>query len=259
MIKEIISYLTQKSLPEARAFGHLYESISLVEKEKRCHEAWRSHRDHSKQFIISQCLTLSHFDHLLILGSGPLHEIPIEWLSQKFKKVTLLDVVHLHQVKKEYRHLLNVEFVEHDLTEVEAELLNYDRLLKKVPTFMTDQKLSMVISANVMSQLPLHFQNYIEKKRKKKFTQKMLDDFLEELTRSHVAYLRSFNAKVILITDTEKYYLNAQGDILEKEFNYPHLNLPLPVQEWMWSVAPLGELGSDLELKMKVSGFVLKK
>src|SRR4051812_25362893 len=118
MITELITYLSSKTTPEARAFGHLYEAIALVQREKRCSTYWLAHRTMCKNFIIENAQKISEKNSILILGSGPLHEIPLEYLAKEFKNVDLVDVVHLNETKKKWKHLTNVHFIEADVTEL---------------------------------------------------------------------------------------------------------------------------------------------
>lgn len=261
MIKELLTYLREKRhlLPEARTFGHLHESISLVAKEKRNRSAWRSHREQSKQFIIDQCQNLSHYDSVLVLGSGPLHEVPIEWLSQNFKDVFLVDIVHLRQTRKAVAGLNNITFIEHDISEMESSIDSTRRLIDRVPTKFLERQHSIVISANVMSQIPLHLYRFVAKHLKNKFNDIEIDDFLKRSCKNHLRYLRAFKAKVLLITDVETLYLNSSGELQEKEASYPYLSLPPTDREWTWSLAPIPEFSPDTEVRMKVAGIVLKK
>jgi len=259
MLKELFTYVIQKNvLPIARSFGHLYESISLVEREKRCRSHWRSHCENSKQFIIQQCQTLPVKKNILILGSGPLHEIPIEWLCRNFEDIFLVDVVHLQSVKKDCAHLKNLHFIVHDISEIEDEIQKTKTLIKKIPHFLTDHPFSCVISANVMSQIPLHLHNYISKNLKNSFSEQEVEDFLLESTKAHFAYLHSLQApRKLLITDVETFYFDGKGHLIETHLNYSHLKLPAAQHEWMWDVAPIPELSREWEMKMKVAGFVL--
>jgi len=98
---------------------------------------------------------------VVILGSGPLHEIPIEWLSRHFQQVILVDIVHLQSTKKSVSHLSNITFVQHDISELEEALQKGD-LTPKIPTKKFTDNCSVVISANLLSQIPLHLKRYID-------------------------------------------------------------------------------------------------
>lgn len=259
MIKEILTYITeQPRLKEAKRFGHLAESISLLSREERCQKAWLPHRTECKNFISANLHYAIHFDSILILGSGPLHEIPIEFIAKKFRRVVLVDIVHLKNTKKSVAHLTNIEFIEHDITEIEQNLFIEKKLIEKTPTAFLKENWGMVLSVNMMSQLPLHLGTWIEKKLKNKFSSVLIKNYLEAVTRNHFEYLKSFHAPVILITDTEATYRDKGDNIIQTDHNYTHLKLPGALAEWNWNVAPIPEFQKDIGIVMRVCGFVIK-
>lgn len=259
MIRELLTYISERpKYKEARSFGHLKESISLLFREKRCQKTWATHRASCKQFITSELKNARHYDSVLVLGSGPLHEIPIEILSTTFKRVVLVDIVHLKSTKKSVAHLTNVEFVEHEITEIEEALRLNKQLKDKIPQTFLDHKWGLVLSVNIMSQLPLHLHTFIEVKLKNKFATPEVETFLKAVTKNHLNYLQSFQTNVILITDTQTIYYDKKDNIIQTDNNYDHLELPKPALEWNWNVAPIPEFQKDIGYKMRVSGFVLK-
>ena len=257
MIKELITYFTEKVSKEAKAFGHLYEAISLIEKEKRCQSFWLAHRAHCKNFISKYTNNVSNKDKILILGSGPLHEIPIEYLSREFKQVDLVDMVHLKSIKNAYTHLRNIQFIEADITELELEIMKIKKIINHEPQLFLQDQYDLVISANLMSQLPYHLQNYLEKKANPKLSENELDQFGNQVTLDHYNYLNKFSCPVLLITDIETQIFD-KNDLLIEHFNpYNHIHLPIPAETWIWNVAPIPEYQKDVALKMKVAAFIL--
>jgi hypothetical protein len=255
LIREALTYLSENpKLEVAKKFGHLSESISLIEREKRCSKAWLPHRTQCKQFILNQTLELKDFENVLILGSGPLHEIPIEELSKKFKKVILVDIVHLKSTKKSIAHLSNIEFVEHDITECEAELLSGNFTSIEPKTFL-ETKFSLILSVNIMSQLPIHIENYIENNLRSHFNKNTLALYLENLSLYHLEYLKKFNSPALIITDVETIYYDTSGNVFQTDINYSHLSLPKKSDEWIWNVAPIPEFRKDVGIRMKVAAF----
>lgn len=258
MIREAFTYLLERpKLQEAIKFGHLFESVSILSREKRCKNAWASHRENCKSFIAGSIQSAHHLESVLVLGSGPLHEIPIELLAKTFKRVVLVDIVHLSSTKKKCAPYNNIEFVEHELTEIERDIFLSGKLINKIPKNFIDSSWGLVLSVNVMSQLPLHLEKFIRKKFN--FNDSEIEIFLQNITKNHFLFLESFQAPAVLITDTETHYLDDKSAILQVDLNYEHIKLPKPVKEWMWDVAPIPEFKKDIAIKMKVSGFVLKK
>ncbi|MBC7428834.1 MAG: hypothetical protein H7336_09505 [Bacteriovorax sp.] len=258
MIREVLTYLFERPmLPEAKSFGHLAESISLISREKRCKLAWLSHRIQCKEFITTGLSQAKNFESILVLGSGPLHEIPIENLSRTFKKVVLVDIVHLKATRESVAHLTNIEFVEHEISEIESSLKNEKALIEKIPGAFQNIDWGLVLSVNVMSQLPLHLASYIKKKLKNKFSDEEVQKFLERVTVNHLLFLNAFRCPVILITDVETTYTDKNEAILQNDINYTHLTFPKTTEQWIWNVAPIPEFDKNIGMKMLVSAFVL--
>ena len=259
MIRELLTYVSHRpKLKEAKTFGHLVESISLLSRESRCKKYWKPHRTQCQNFITEHLDAAIHFDSVLVLGSGPLHEIPIEILAKKFKKVTLVDIVHLKSTKSSILHLKNVEFIEHDVSELECVLMKEKKLENFVPKKFTDESWGLILSVNIMSQLPIHFNSYIEKNFKNKTTPEAVKKFLENITADHLSYLHSFKCPALLITDVRTHYSDSQDKIFQTDENYLHLKMPLAAQSWSWNIAPIPEFQKDVGMKMDVSAFVIK-
>lgn len=240
----------------AKKFGHLKESIALLKRQKRCHLFWKTHQDHCKKLILETLSLVKKFDRILIIGSGPLHEIPIEEISKKFKEVILVDIVHLKVTKNKYRHLSNLHFVEHDITELENDLIKEKKLLNKTPNKFLDEEFDFVISANLLSQLAIHLKKFINKNHIESDENK-IDQFCFDLTKNHVDYLTKFNCIKLLITDIETYLDYPQKNLREIETPYINFSLPKEVDSWIWNIAPIPELSNDFSLQMKVVGIIL--
>lgn len=255
----MIAYFKSKSTKEAKIFGHLYEAIALIEREKRCRSHWLSHRTMCKNIIKDSVQMITNKTSILILGSGPLHEIPIDFLSQSFDRVDLVDVVHLLSTKKEHAHLKNLHFIEADITELEMELLKTKKKLNKVPSQFLDQSYDFVISANLLSQLAYHQRNFLEKKATPRLSNEELDRFAHQVTFDHFLYLKKFSCPVLLVTDVETILLDEKELIVQTETPYINFFFPKPILEWWWNVAPIPEYHKDLAVKMKVQAFILNR
>lgn len=257
MIRELISYFTTSATDEAKAFGHLYESISLIEREKRCSHHWLPHRTKCKNTILKIQSKIPNHKSVLVLGSGPLHEFPIEEMADIFEQIDLVDVVHLKKTKDQYKHLRNVRFIEKDITELESIILKEKKVRNLTPTQFLDNNYDLVISANLMSQLSIHLRKFLEKKSSPKLSDLELDQFANQVSLDHFQYLTNFNCPVLLITDTETQFIGINDEILDTD--RPYINFPLPKShdDWWWNVAPRPEYSKDYSVRMKVSVFVL--
>lgn len=257
LIREILTYLSAKTTKEARAFGHLYESISLLAREKRCQKFWLPHRTQCKNFILKAAKSCKKHDAILILGSGPLHEIPLNELSEMYERVDLVDVVHLSETKNKYSHLANVHFIEADVTELESEIRREKIIINKVPSAFLTGNYSLVVSANLLSQLPYHLRSFLLKKASQKITEEQLDNFCYQVSLDHYQYLAKFRCPVVLITDTESHYIGKKEETIDVQTPYINFTLPVPHEQWWWNLAPRPEFSKDYSVKMKVSAFIL--
>lgn len=257
MIRELITYFRATATKEAKAFGHLYESIAISEREKRCKSFWLPHRTNCKNFIKEAFAYVSAHDRVLVLGSGPLHEIPIDELASTFKRVDLVDVVHLKETINQYKHLQNVHFIEADITELESRIHNEKKIVNAIPTLFQNEHYDLVISANLLSQLSYHLRNFLEKKASPKLTEKELDDFCYQVSLDHYNYLTHFPCPVVLITDIETHLIGKNEELIEIQTPYINFVLPSPQKVWWWNVAPIPEYSKEISLKMKVAGFIL--
>lgn len=257
MIRELFLYFQNKSSKEARQFGHLYESISLLEREKRCRTYWQSHRTMCKNFIAENISLAPQKKSVLVLGSGHLHEIPIELLAKSFERVDLVDIVHLKSVKDAHSQFNNVRFIEADVTELEREILKSKKALNVVPSLFLNQNYDLVISANLLSQLSYHLRNFLEKNARPKLSKEQLDSFAYQVTFDHFLYLKNFSCPVILITDVETIFLDPSDKVIGSESPYINFSFPRAQREWWWNLAPIPEYEKETALKMKVEAFIL--
>lgn len=257
MITEIFQYLLENTSGHARKFGHLKESIAIYKRQKRNQKAWSSHQENCQNEIIGFCQNLKNRETILILGSGLLHEIPITYLQANFKKVVLVDIVHLNFVKKLVAKFPNVELIEHDLTEIEHHLIQ-GKMINQIPCRFLNENFSAVISANLMSQIPHNLKKYIEK-NKIENDELIIDQFCATAYRQHYEYLMKFNSPSLIITDIETNLLNRDGQIIETERPTAVSILPQAKHQWIWNIAPQGEIDRELSLQMKVASIILDK
>jgi hypothetical protein len=257
LFKEMWLYFNTKTSKEARAFGHLYESISLIEREKRCQKHWQSHRLNCKNFILKTLAATKKNNAVLVLGSGPLHEIPLIELAKHFKKVDLVDVVHLNETKKKYTQLKNIFFIEADITELEKIIYKKKSPYNKTPDLFLDKHYDLVISANLLSQLSYHLRSFLEKNSSVKLSEDELDTFCYQVSLDHFKYLKNFNSPVILITDLETHIVGKNNELLEIQTPYINFDLPKISENWVWDLAPLPEFSKNFSVKMQVAAFIL--
>lgn len=257
MISELIQYFFERTSGHARKFGHLKESIAILSRQKRNQNAWSSHQSNCKNEIISFCNSLTNHDSILILGSGPLHEIPLTFLQQNFKKVSLVDIVHLTKIRKHVKQYPNIELIEHDISEIEQFLIK-GKLINKIPLRFINENYSGVISANLMSQIPHNLKKYIDK-NKFHLDENTIEEFCKNAYIHHFDYLKNFSCPALIITDIETNLIDTNNQVIESDSPTAVKILPKAQREWIWNIAPKGEIDRELSLQMKVASIILDK
>jgi hypothetical protein len=202
---------------------------------------WKEHLEHCKNFII-QCAGNKKRNVAVVLGSGWLLDLPIDYLCASFKKVYLLDIIHPVQVKHKLKKYPNVSFVEADITgglinEVytlvndfkkkknikDLSALNYDG-------FRINLNIDFLISLNIMNQLDILIADYLKKYNI--YREPELTGMRKKIQQSHFDFLTREHA--ILITDHEELHYN--DEVLESRHSLIHI--PLPEDKlrasWKW-------------------------
>jgi hypothetical protein len=151
---------------------------------------------------------------LFILGAGEMFDIPTEILPL-FKEVIAIDIVktsRLSEICKTYSH---VNFLEFDLSGF------FKR--EKLPEILDSD---LVISMNVLSQLPLMPIFYLEKKKKSDFE---MEELGAKIIREHLMFLNNVNG--LLIADVD-WHIN--NELYDPYFN---VTWKVPSFKWQWQLA----------------------
>lgn len=264
MLPELLLSLRSKSSDIARKSGLLHEQIAIHYREKRCRSHWISHRQKCQNLIIEALKSTPQKNRVLILGSGLFHEIPLKKLSDEFKEVIAVDIVHLPQARSLAKSLPNITLIEQDLTQwlykiKEKPISKAGWLSVDVPSYFHNKNFDLVISANLLSQLQLAPKKVLENLPKKhQITSEEIETFCQNITDAHIQYLKGFKqSKVLLISDIETYLMDQENQILETQPLKYSASLPSPIKTWNWHVAPVGEVSPEYSLQMKVAGFIL--
>ncbi|MCC7259950.1 MAG: hypothetical protein IT567_02840 [Alphaproteobacteria bacterium] len=243
MLLEWLSSLTTLCpLAEARRLGYLHEAIAIPARYRRCREAWKPHLEQSQQAIRDAIARCEHKRTALVIGSGALLDIPLRELSEAFGEVMLVDIAHPRAALREIRKYTNVTAQYIDITEIAREICVAKKgraLPLSRPRYALDRRdIDLVVSANLLSQLPLLPERYL---RKRGFEEAAIHGCCRQILSAHLEYLEGFDARLCLITDTE--HRIYEGDRLrEREDRLYGLTLPAPASQWRWHIAPAGEI-----------------
>lgn len=238
MIWEVWQYLTTPVSPLAKKMGFLYEAIALAARSERCRYAWASHYQACQQAISLAAQSCRQKRIALIFGAGSAQDVPLATLSEQFEQVILVDMVFLKPVRQSVKAYPNVSCIEWDVTESVGRL-SEGIMSVSTPTAWLDQPVDLVVSLNLITQLPLLPMSWLTKHFALNETQ--ADKLGQRMIEQHLAYLQAFDAKVCLVADREAFEYNKQGELVDQFDPWWGVAPPEEQSSWWWEVVPLQE------------------
>jgi len=249
MIFEAIQHFLTPAAKEVKALGYLREAIAINQRFSRCRAAWADHLEKCHHHILVAAEGLKEKTTLMIIGSGALHDVPVDRLLSRGFRLVLVDIVHLAKVRRQYEHHDQILLLEHDVTGLITPLFQQKQLSKQ-EIKNSLPKTDLVISLNILSQLPLNLRKYAEKHHIA-----VTNDFEQTVMTNHLNLIEKLAPKTLIISDLERsYYLGKET--VEKETALPESitqRLAAPDNTWDWQIAPKGELGRDISLSHHVA------
>lgn len=109
----------------------LDELLGIHARARRCQQAWGPHLINSQQFMLRLAARCEQRRRVVVLGSGLLHDVPLEALARQFQEVWLVDLLHLLPVRWQVRRFPNARLISYDLTGVLAPLVQGVRTFGK--------------------------------------------------------------------------------------------------------------------------------
>lgn len=257
MFYELYTYFTTPCPQYVRHMDYLSEAIAMRSRHRRNRLAWQPHLKQTRQAILSAAQASRDRTKVVILGSGPLLDVPLEELSAMFREVVLLDIVFLPEVYRRVRHYSNVKLVQRDVTNMAQRL--YENIRSGLSAFPAaapsvpdiDESTGLVVSLNLLSQLWVIPRAYALKKLRD-LDEEDLDDWCNQIVRSHYAFLQSPACPVCLIADHEFVKRDQEGRIVSQGSTIAGLVLPEPEATWTWDIVPLGEKDRFLSKELRV-------
>ena len=253
MLREAITYLTTPCAPYLRSMGYLRELIATEARHRRCQEAWRPHLDNTKAVIVDSINATVRRRKAVVLGAGILSDIPIDQLSEAFERVHLIDVCFLRRTRRALKPFPNVTCHEADVTGT-AHLIQDDPL--PVPGIVTSLGLAdadLVVSANVLAQLPLIPIDHA-RRQNRAVSADAIARFARDIVIRHLDLLATCAGTVCLITEVERRLLDETDALVETEDPLWGVPLAREGKDWLWDLAPRGEVARDLHIQNRVIG-----
>ena len=296
MIVKYIQHLSLPVPRWVKAMGFGREVVSMQARHERCREAWAPHLEAARALITEAAESCVKTDHAVILGSGLLLDIPLGELAARFERIDLIDLVHTRHVRRQAKAFGNVNIIEADISgaarsvyslsvtaepdgdrpappigmkatshayiaaTVEDTLANPSALID-LPVPAPDPALldgaNLVVSANLVSQLPLLLMGWIEAQCPWA-EDDAKDAFARSVVDHHLALLQNFatdnpESRVALIAEVLRLVHDAGTPVrkIDALFGAQILN---EGHEWWWDIAPRPEIDNDVDVKLRILG-----
>jgi hypothetical protein len=258
VILELLEYLTTDCPADVRRLGYLKEAIAIKARYRRQCEAWGPHLARSRALVGDAAEQLARRRTALVLGSGLLLDIPLGALSASFERVLLADLVHLRRARRIAARYPNVSLVTADVTGLSAGFRDRVRggwrgtPVPRSCLFHDDETIDLVVSANLMAQLPVMPAAALRRAGRDDQT---VQAFCRAVVEAHLAYLAGFEARVCLVTEVLREAVGRDGGILRIDEALFGVRLPAEDASWSWDLAPPGEVSPDYGIRNRVVGF----
>ena len=82
-----------------RRMEYLSDQKGIMNRYLAEADNWESHLKHTRDFIV-KCLGEKHYGTMVVLGSGWLLDLPLDFITSRTREVYLLDIVHPPQILK---------------------------------------------------------------------------------------------------------------------------------------------------------------
>lgn len=254
MLAELVLNLLTPASRTVRALGLARESVGIWSRGRRRRSEWRPHEMRCGNAVRRAIAALPRRRRALVLGAGFLRDVPIEDMAAAFDEVTLVDVVHPLPARWRVRSLPNVKRIACDVSGALAWMTGEENGRgDPLARFRADERLDFVLSANLLSQLPIMPEEWLERfpSRAARLPERFADRFIGW----HLGDLARFSCRVCLLTDVAMTERARDGAVLDRLDLMRGVALPPADESWDWIVAPFGEVERDSELVHRVHAY----
>ena len=255
MIAELLVWAGVSASPSARKLGYARAAVSLWSRRRRCAARWQEHEAKSRAFILDVAQSCRRFDTLWLFGAGTLADLPLTELSGLFRRVLLFDIAFLASARRQTQSFGNVELRLADLTGLVEPLLEW-RPQTPLPLPSGEGLAELdpvppdcVLSVNLLSQLPLLPMEYVKRHGVGRHA---AENFGRAVLQAHLAGLKTFACPVGLLADASRIWRSRAGETVMRESAVLDVVLPPAEREWLWPLAPRGEIDPESSLEIRV-------
>ena len=257
MLAEWFKHLTLPCPAPLRYMGYAREMIAIEARHKRCHVAWAPHLEHCKKVIGDAAQDIPH-GKAVVLGSGLLLDIPLQGLSETFSDGVLVDIFHMPAARKRIRDMANVCRETADITGLADATWTHVREARAgpLPPPRADAGVfadaDLVVSANVLTQLPLFPMEWVEEKGQG-YGEDDIKAFARRIVDHHLELLAALPGRVCLLTESQR--VICDGDQVLQEID-PLFGATIPASglKWTWDIAPRPEITRRIDLRFRMTG-----
>ncbi|MDE1148299.1 MAG: hypothetical protein PW843_17040 [Azospirillaceae bacterium] len=256
MLWEWIASCLTDCTPAARRLGYHREPAAIQARARRCRDAWAPHLACSREKVAWAAQAHGKGGTLLVLGSGALLDLPAPpELLTHFTSVILADIAHPPTARRQARRHAAVRLARVDLTGTVADIVGGRPLKPGCDAFTDGPAPDLVISLNVLSQLPLKARAQVAAQG----DDIAADTLAADIVVAHLDHLARLNAPCLILTDVERRWLDADGIVRASED--PLFGRTLPgerLDSWPWAVAPLGEMAQGGAMETTVAAHLVR-
>ena len=262
MLREVFEYIFTPCDPAFRKLGYLRELIATEARYRRCNRHWAGHLDRSRAAIARAVEQTTGRNSVVVLGGGMLHDVPIKYLTDRFGDVVLIDVCFARSTVWPLLPVQNVRTGIVDLTGYAKAIAGNrtsafgglrDLTRDALPEII--RQADLVISANVLSQLPLLPMDYLRQSGH-------LEDVEAEaafgrmIVEDHVRLLEACHGTVCLISEFER-LIHDDGQVMQTDDALFGADLPTHEESWVWDIAPRPEVFPDRDIQVRVAAMTI--
>jgi hypothetical protein len=251
MLAELALRLLTPAGRMTRRLGLVAESAALWARGLRQRKAWAPHHARCRAVVAAVVDELPSHRTVVVMGSGLMRDVSLTLLRRRFAHVLLVDVAHLPQIRLRVAAHRNVTLLTRDLGGVIGWLAGDGAArVDPVADLVADPTVDLVISANLLSQLPWPIEDWLETHPAQATA--LPPDLPGRCIAWHLEDLSRFKGRVCLLSDVEMYVRNGAGEAIETFDLMRGVAVPPTSENWEWPVAPLGETAPDQETVHRV-------
>lgn len=217
MLSELIVHAASSRATPPAFRPHVRDAVRYWSRGQRQARAWAPHLANTRGLIDTTIDDLQSRRTVVVLGCGPLFDLPLESLARTFTRVVLVDRAHLSVTGERVARYGNVEQIWRDLSP-----LSHPAALD----FLNEVTgLDWVISTGIVGEMALEAGG--------RHARTVVDHHLDGLA--------ALPCPVTLIADLDYRVFNRHGVVLDTANLLFGRSVPRSGLRWKWEVAPFGE------------------